>query len=195
MNHTNDNLERCPWCLGSKLEKDYHDNEWGVVERNERKLFEALSLEGAQAGLSWATILKKRQGYRKAFCNFDLERIASFSQNDIDLLVINPEIVRHRKKIQSVVSNAQAAIKIIEKQGSFSDFLWGFVDGQPRLNEYAEMSQIPSSSPESTAMSKELKSCGFSFVGPTTCYSFMQASGMMCDHLLSCFCYPSKSKA
>ena len=193
MNHSSDNLSRCPWCLGSELERDYHDKEWGVVERDERKLFEAISLEGAQAGLSWATILKKRQGYRKAFCDFDFERIASFTLDDVERLVVNPEIVRHRKKIESVISNAQATIEIIEAEGSFSSFLWSFVEGQPRLNRFTEASQLPSSSSESKAMSKELKSRGFSFVGPTTCYSFMQASGMVCDHLVSCFCYPTKS--
>ncbi|MCL4133041.1 UNVERIFIED_CONTAM: hypothetical protein GTU68_015911 [Idotea baltica] len=184
-----DEKQRCAWCLSSELEQSYHDSEWGIAERDKERLFECLCLEGAQAGLSWLTILKKREGYRAAFHNFSLEKIASFGEADIERLVKNPEIVRHRQKIASVVTNARAAIAIEESGSDLTKFFWKFVDGRTRVNTFSHMEELPSSSVESTAMSKDLKKLGFAFVGPTTCYSFMQATGMVHDHLTSCFRY------
>lgn len=178
--------ERCPWCLGSELYRDYHDKEWGVPCRSSHELFELLNLEGAQAGLSWITILNKREGYRKLFHGFDPVKVARMRDARLEKLVADPSIVRHRGKILSVRSNAQALLAM-EKDGiDFSEFLWSFVDGSTVHNRFSSMSEVPASTPASLAMSKALKKHGFKFVGATICYAFMQASGMVNDHLLSC---------
>ncbi len=180
---------RCQWCGDSPFYKAYHDNEWGVPVHDDRLLFEFLILEGAQAGLSWQTILKKREGYRKAFQNFDIQTVASYSVKDIDRLLINPDIVRNRLKIQSAVKNAQATLTIIEELESFDAFLWRYVGGAPIQNEWKTIDQVPAKTVHSDAMSKALKKRGFSFVGSTICYAFMQAVGMVNDHTTDCFRY------
>ena len=155
--------------------------------RDERALFELLTLEGAQAGLSWATILKKREGYRRAFCGFDAERVARFTDADIARLVADPGIVRHRGKIESVVTNARAVLRVREERGSFADWLWELAGGRPRVNRWRSLREVPAQTTESAAMSKALLKAGFRFVGPTTCYAFMQAVGMVNDHTVDCF--------
>jgi DNA-3-methyladenine glycosylase I len=164
----------------------YHDVEWGVPSRDERHLFEMLTLEGAQAGLSWSTILRKRDGYRKAFADFDAAEVARFTSNDIERLLADPGIVRNRLKVESAVNNAQ---RIAELGGSLSDYLWSFVDGAPKVNRFRTLGEIPAETPESKAMSKDLKKRGFRFVGPTVCYAFMQACGLVNDHTVDCFRY------
>lgn len=178
---------RCPWAGTDPLYVAYHDEEWGVPLREDRKLFEFLLLEGAQAGLSWITILRKREAYRKAFSGFDAEKVAAFGEGDIARLLEDRAIVRNRRKIESAVTNARAFLDVVAKRGSFSSFLWDFVDGRPIRNSWRTVDEIPPSTPLSEKLSRELKSRGFSFVGPTICYAFMQATGMVNDHLLSCF--------
>ncbi len=180
---------RCPWALGSPEETHYHDTEWGVPLHDERTLFELLTLEGAQAGLSWQTVLKKREGYRKAFAGFSPETVAAFTAADVDQLIGNPAIIRHRKKIESTISNARAFMKTAAAHGSFAQYVWGFVDGTPINNAWTHASQVPAHSPLAVTLSKDLKKRGFTFVGPTTMYAFMQAIGMVNDHLVSCFRY------
>ena len=167
----------------------YHDREWGVPVHDDRKHFEFLVLEGAQAGLSWTIVLKKRDGYRRAFEGFDPEKVARFSARRIGKLVLNSEIIRNRTKIEAAVRNARAFLKIQEEFGSFDSYGWRFVDGRPKLNRWKTMQQIPATSPESDAFSKDLKHRGFSFVGPTVIYAHMQAVGMVNDHLVDCFRY------
>jgi DNA-3-methyladenine glycosylase I len=167
----------------------YHDEEWGVPVHDDRKHFEKLVLEGAQAGLSWLTILKKREGYRKAFDRFDIERVARYGEKRIQRLMGDPGIVRNRRKIESAVRNAQAVLKIQEECGSLDAFLWRYVDFEPRQNAWKKLSQIPARTKESDAMSRDLKKRGFSFVGPTICYAFMQSMGMVNDHTIDCFRY------
>ena len=179
-------MRRCPWCEGFDLYREYHDQEWGVPLRDDRALFELLILEGAQAGLSWATVLKKRDTYRKAFDQFNPEKIAQYSAGKVDELLTNPGIIRHRLKIAATVTNAQAYLALKKDGSTFSDFLWQFVDGKPIQNQRESMSDVPAKTPESDAMSKALLNAGFKFVGSTICYAFMQASGMVNDHLLSC---------
>lgn len=181
--------QRCPWAEGSDAEVAYHDHEWGVPVRDDSRLFEMITLEGAQAGLSWSTILNKREGYRKAFAGFDPAKVARFTDKRVERLVADASIVRHRGKIESTISNARAVLKLQDELGSLSDFLWSFVDGQPVKNRWRTMEEISSETPVSKAMSKELKRRGFRFVGPTTCYAFMQAAGMVNDHLVGCFRY------
>jgi DNA-3-methyladenine glycosylase I len=166
---------------------EYHDTEWGVPEHDDRRLFELLTLEGAQAGLSWTTILRKREGYRAAFAGFDARVVAEFTDEDVDRLVADPAIVRHRGKIESTVNNARALLAVQEEFGSFDHYVWGFVDGTPRVSNYDELAQLPPSTAESTALSKDLKRRGFRFVGPTTVYAFMQAAGLVDDHVTGCF--------
>ncbi|MBL3593437.1 MAG: DNA-3-methyladenine glycosylase I [Synergistaceae bacterium] len=178
---------RCPWAGTDPLYVAYHDEEWGVPLREDRKLFEFLLLEGAQAGLSWITILRKREAYRKAFSGFDAEAVAAFGEGDIARLLEDRAIVRNRRKIESAVTNARAFLAVVEERGSFSSFLWDFVDGRPIRNRWRTVDEIPPSTPLSEKLSRELKSRGFAFVGPTLCYAFMQATGMVNDHLLSCF--------
>jgi len=185
--------QRCDWANGSELEKDYHDKEWGVPIHDDRLLFEMLILEGAQAGLSWSTILKKRQGYKKAFDNFDVKKVARYTQKRIDKLLNNPDIIRNKLKVNAAVENAKRFIEVQKEYKRFDAYIWSFVDGKPIVNCWKSMKQVPASTVESEAMSKALKKRGFKFVGPTICYAFMQSIGMVNDHLTSCFCY-SKSR-
>ncbi|MFQ5574205.1 MAG: DNA-3-methyladenine glycosylase I [Terriglobia bacterium] len=180
---------RCQWCQNESLLVPYHDNEWGVPVHNDRRLFEMLILEGAQAGLSWLTILKKRENYRKAFHYFDYEAIAKYSQNDVERLLAEPGIVRNRLKIEAVIKNARGVLGIREGFGSLDSFLWRYTNGVARHNKWKSMAQLPASTAESAEMSKDLKKHGFNFVGPTICYSFMQAVGMVNDHTTNCFRY------
>ncbi len=177
---------RCPWAR-TALSIAYHDEEWGVPEHDDRALFELLVLEGAQAGLSWETILARREGYRKAFAGFDPSRVARFDERAIDRLAADRRIVRHRGKIESAVGNARAFLAVQDERGSFDDYVWGFVDGTPRRGRWRTAAQVPSRSPESEALSRDLKRRGFRFVGPTICYAFMQAAGLVDDHLRTCF--------
>ena len=188
-------IKRCEWCGDDPLYVTYHDNEWGVPVHDDQHLFEMLILEGAQAGLSWMTILKKRENYQKAFHNFDYTRIVSYTARDITRLLGNPGIVRNRLKIESTIKNARAAMSIIEEFGSLDTFLWQYVDGIPLQNRWKAVSEIPSITEQSDAMSKDLKRRGFSFVGSTICYAFMQAVGMVNDHILSCYRYQEIAKA
>ncbi|MBW1785142.1 MAG: DNA-3-methyladenine glycosylase I [Deltaproteobacteria bacterium] len=181
--------KRCEWCGTDPLYMAYHDDEWGVPVRDDRRLFEKLILEGAQAGLSWLTILRKRENYRRAFHGFDPERIAAYSQDDIHRLLADPGIVRNRLKIGSAVKNARATLKIIEEFGSFSSFLWRYVDRKPKQNAWPSLNEVPARTEQSDKMSKDLKKRGFTFVGPTICYAFMQSMGMVNDHTVNCFRY------
>ena len=180
-------IRKCGWCIGNELYERYHDDEWGSPNYDDQQLFEFLLLEGAQAGLSWITILKKREGYRKAFDGFDTERIARYRPARINKLLQNSEIVRNRLKVESAVSNARLFLDIRERTGSFSDYVWQFVDHQPRQNRFRSMKQVPATTPTSDIMSKTMKKDGFRFVGSTICYAYMQATGMVNDHLVSCF--------
>ena len=178
-------MNRCDWVpLADPLYVAYHDEEWGFPERDERKLFELLNLEGAQAGLSWSTILRKREGYRNAFAGWDVEAIARFGERDVVRLLGDAGIVRHRGKIEAVIGNARATLALDAPLG---ELLWSFVGGEPRVNAFRTLGEIPAQTPESAAMSKELKRRGFRFTGPTTCYAFMQAAGLVDDHVLDCF--------
>ena len=180
-------VKRCMWAGGDPLYRAYHDEEWGVPLHDDRGLFEFLVLEGAQAGLSWITILRKRPAYRAAFDQFDAERIARYDADKIEFLLQDPGIVRNRLKIQAAVTNAQKYLNVQDEFGSFDSFIWRFVDGAPRQNRWRAHSQIPAQTGESDAMSKELKRRGFKFVGSTICYAFMQATGMVNDHTVNCF--------
>ena len=181
-------LTRCKWAEGVSLDYiEYHDKEWGVPVYDDRVQFEFLLLEGAQAGLSWSTILNKRAGYRKAFADFDVEKVARFTKKRIETLLNNPAIVRNRLKVESAVTNAQAFIEVQEAFGSFSEYIWGFVDGAPIQNKFRKDSDVPATSPESDALSKDLKKRGFRFVGSTIMYAHMQATGLVNDHVGGCF--------
>lgn len=180
---------RCDWSRHSELEMEYHDREWGVPSYDDRHLFEMLILEGAQAGLSWITVLKKRESYREAFDQFDPEKIAAYDDQKRAELLANPGIIRNRLKVQAAITNAQAFLRITETGRSFSDYIWGFVDGESIVNRFKTMSEVPAETEVSRKMSKQLKKDGFKFVGPTICYAFMQATGMVNDHLTSCFRY------
>lgn len=182
-------LKRCPWSDGSELCQAYHDTEWGVPLHDDRRLFEMLILEGAQAGLSWITVLKKRAAYEEAFDHFDAEKIARYNSSKIAALLKNPGIIRNRLKIQATVLNARAYLEVIEEKGSFDSYLWSFVGGVPKRNRFREMKEVPAKTKESDAMSKDLARRGFKFVGSTICYAFMQATGMVNDHLVGCFRY------
>ncbi|MDP5275686.1 DNA-3-methyladenine glycosylase I [Chengkuizengella axinellae] len=186
-------VKRCDWVNGDPLYIHYHDYEWGIPIYDDRLLFEYLTLEGAQAGLSWYTILKKRENYRKAFDGFNPEIIAKYNENKIQSLLNNEGIVRNRLKIRSVVTNAQSFLKVVEEFGSFSDYIWSFVEGKPIQNNFHSIEEVPSSTPESDALSKDLKKRGFKFAGSTICYAFMQAVGMVNDHVLDCVSYKSSS--
>ena len=179
---------RCPWSLGvSDAYQAYHDDEWGVPVRDDRTQFEFLVLEGAQAGLSWSTVLHKRDGYRKAFAGFDPEKVARFNKRKVESLIRNPEIIRNRLKIESAVTNARAFLDVVESEGSFADYIWGFVDGKPIYNRWKKDSDVPASTPVSDALSKDLKKRGFKFVGTTIIYAHMQATGLVNDHLVGCY--------
>jgi DNA-3-methyladenine glycosylase I len=181
-------VKRCQWAT-NPLFHQYHDQEWGVPVHNDRKHFEFLTLEAAQAGLSWATILKRRAGYRKAFANFDPKLVAQFTDQDFAKLILNPEIIRNRLKIKAAISNAKIFLAIQKEFKTFDNYIWQFVDGKPIANKWKTMSQIPATSKESEALSKDLKKRGFKFVGPTIIYAHMQAVGMVNDHVISCFRY------
>lgn len=178
---------RCPWCGTDPLYVDYHDNEWGTPLYDNQKLFEFLILEGAQAGLSWITVLRKRENYRQAFDHFNPEKIARYSDAKKSKLLSNEGIIRNRLKIDSAIKNAQAYLAMQKNGEDFSEFLWSFVGGTPTQNTWQHMSQVPAFTPASDAMSKALKQRGFNFIGSTICYAFMQATGMVNDHLLSCY--------
>ena len=180
---------RCSWCGDDPLYQSYHDREWGVPLHDEHRLFEMLILEGAQAGLSWITILRKREAYRAAFDDFDPAKIARYRQVRIEKLLRNPGIVRNRLKIEGAVKNAKAYLRILEEVGGFDAFLWQFVEGKPITSMRKSIKEVPASTPESDAMSKALKKRGFTFVGSTICYAFMQAVGMVNDHTTDCFRY------
>ncbi len=178
---------RCPWANGDELIMDYHDQEWGVPVHDDRLLFEFLILEGAQAGLSWNLILQKRNNYREAFDNFQVDKVAAYNEKKIGELLNNPGIIRNRLKIRAAVTNARAVQDIQKEYGSFDSYLWRYVGHEPLQNRWKSMSEVPASTPESERMSKDLKKRGFKFVGPTICYGFMQAVGMVNDHLVDCF--------
>lgn len=180
-------INRCPWSGTDPLYVDYHDREWGVPVHDDRSLFEFLILEGAQAGLSWATILKKRDNYRRAFDNFDPAVVAAYDRDKIDALLADSGIVRNRLKINSAVQNARQFLAIQKELGSFDAYIWDFVGGRPIINNWGSLRQIPAETTESRALSKDLKRRGFNFVGPTIMYAFMQAVGMVNDHVVSCF--------
>lgn len=182
---------RCPWSLGvSEAYLRYHDEEWGVPVRDDRKQFEFLILEGAQAGLSWATILHRREGYRRAFAGFDPVKVARFDARRQAALLKDPGIIRNRLKVAAAVTNARAFLDLVEAEGSFSDWLWGFVDGKPVVNRWKTQKQVPATSKVSDAVSRELKQRGFKFVGSTIIYAHLQATGLVNDHLVGCFRHP-----
>ena len=183
-------LNSCGWATDDELMLKYHDTEWGVPAHDDRKLFELLLLDNAQAGLSWRTILHKRENYRKAFDNFDPAKIARYNQRKIESLLKNPGIVRNRLKVASAVTNAQCVLDIQDEFGSFDAYIWQFVNGKPIRNKWKTLKEVPATSPESDAMSKALKKRGFKFVGSTICYAFMQSAGLVNDHLIRCFRYP-----
>jgi DNA-3-methyladenine glycosylase I len=183
---------RCGWANGGPLEIAYHDTEWGVPSRDDRHLFEMLVLEGAQAGLSWSTILRKRENYRNAFAGFDPARVARFDGRRRAALMRDPGIVRNRQKIEATVGNARQVLAVQEEFGSLADYLWQFVDGKPIRNAWKAGGQVPAETAESLAMSRALVKRGFRFVGPTICYAFMQATGMVNDHITTCFRYPRR---
>jgi DNA-3-methyladenine glycosylase I len=180
--------KRCEWVPeGDSAYVAYHDQEWGVPSHEDRHLFEMLVLEGAQAGLSWSTILRKREGYRRAFAGFDAERVARLGKREVERLLADPGIVRNRLKVESAVTNARAVLDVRDEHGSLDAYLWTFVGGRPKRNRFRTLSEIPAETEKSRAMSKDLKRRGFRFVGPTVCYAFMQAVGMVDDHVTSCF--------
>jgi DNA-3-methyladenine glycosylase I len=181
---------RCPWCLSDTIYVKYHDKEWGHPLKNNRKLFEFLILDGAQAGLSWLTILKRREGYRASFDGMDPERMARYGNKDIIRLMQDTRIIRNRRKIESAIGNAQAYLRMMEGPVSFSKWLWNWVDGEPVINHFRTLEEIPASTELSERISKELKNRGFTFVGPTIIYAFLQAAGVVNDHLVTCFRHP-----
>lgn len=182
-----DKKTRCKWCVGDALYEDYHDNEWGKPVHDDRKLFEFLLLETFQAGLSWITILRKRENFRKAFDNFDYKKIANYGDAKIEELLQDEGIIRNRLKVLAAISNAQAFMKIQEEFGSFSKYYWAFSDNKPVDNKFESMSQIPATTPLSDAISKDMKKRGFKFVGSTVIYANMQATGMVNDHIMECW--------
>lgn len=185
---------RCAWVTDDALYRQYHDAEWGVPSFDDRHLFEMLILEGAQAGLSWLTILKKREGYRKAFDNFETKKIVKYSAKKIEKLLTNPQIVRNRLKVNATVVNAQSYLNVLQEYESFADYIWQFVNHQTIVNRWKSVSDIPVTTIESDAMSKDLKKRGFKFVGSTICYAYMQAVGMVNDHTFDCCCYKGPGK-
>ena len=181
-------VPRCPWSLGrDDAYRRYHDDEWGVPVRDDAIHFEFLILEGAQAGLSWATVLRKREGYRRAFADFDPQRVARYNSRSVERLVKDPGIIRNRQKIAAAIGNARGFLRLREEFGSFDRYVWRFVDGRPIINRWREQSQVPATSPQSDALSKDLKRRGFGFVGSTIVYAHMQATGLVNDHVVSCF--------
>lgn len=177
----------CGWAGNDPLYAQYHDEEWGVPIHDDRKWFEKILLDSAQAGLSWITILRKRENYRQAYANFNYEEVARFDAQKVEELLANPGIVRNRRKIDASIKSAQAFLRIQDEFGSFNAYVWRFVGGAPKVNQWASLREIPAKTPESVALSKDLITRGFAFVGPTICYAFMQAGGMVNDHLVTCF--------
>jgi len=182
-------MKRCTWAEGSERERDYHDKQWGLPVHDDRLLFEMLTLESAQAGLSWSTILAKREGYIKAFDNFDIQTVAAYSKKKIETLLQNPAIIRNRLKVNATVNNANIILEIQKEYGSFDAYIWSFVEGKTIKNAWKELSEVPASTALSDAMSKAMKKRGFKFVGTTICYAYMQAVGMVNDHTVDCFRY------
>jgi DNA-3-methyladenine glycosylase I len=180
-------LPRCEWSVGDPLLREYHDREWGVPEHDDRALFELLTLEGAQAGLSWLTILRKRDGYRRAFAGFDPSAVARLGAHDVERLLADPGIVRNRLKVESTVDNAARVLELQAEHGSFDTYLWGFVDGAPVVNRFRRLDELPAETGLSRTVSRELRRRGFRFVGPTVCYAFLQAAGLVNDHVVGCF--------
>jgi DNA-3-methyladenine glycosylase I len=187
MNLTNTNKSRCPWVGDTPIYLNYHDDEWGVPVHGDRSLFEKIVLEGAQAGLSWLTILKRRENYRRAFDNFEIATVAAYGEQEVERLVNDAGIIRNRLKIKSAINNARRVLEIQKRHGSLDAFLWSFVGGETIQNRWASGREIPVTTPESDAMSKALKKAGFTFVGSTSCYALMQAVGMVNDHTIDCF--------
>jgi DNA-3-methyladenine glycosylase I len=187
-------MNRCGWVNNDPLYMDYHDHEWGVPVYDDRILFEFLNLEGAQAGLSWYTILKKRENYREAFDHFDPEKIIQYDDKKIEELLNNEGIVRNRLKINAVITNAKAFLKVVEEFGSFSKYIWSFVEGKPIQNHFKELKDVPTSTEISDKLSKDLKKRGFKFVGTTICYAYMEAVGMVNDHIVTCDCYKNSKE-
>jgi len=183
---------RCPWCLRDDIYKQYHDQEWGIPVHDDRKLFEMLNLEGAQAGLSWYTVLVKRENYRKAFDHWDAKKIARYTPAKIDKLLQNEGIIRNRLKVEGTVKNAKAFLALQKEYGSFDNYIWQFVNHSPIINRHRSLKTVPAKTAGSDAMSKDLRKQGFTFVGSTICYAFMQAVGMVNDHLVSCWKYPKQ---
>ena len=181
--------QRCEWVGSHPLEIVYHDTEWGIPVHDDRRLFELLILEGAQAGLNWLTVLKKRESYREAFAGFDPAEVARFDEARVEALLRNPGIVRNRLKVRSAIRNARAFLKIQEDYGTFDAYVWPFVEGAPKVSRWRSLTEIPAQTPESERMSKDLKKRGFNFVGPTICYAFMQAVGLVNDHTVDCYRY------
>ena len=188
-------IARCPWCLGFAAYIDYHDSEWGMPQHDEHRLFEMLILEGAQAGLSWSTILKKRENYRKAFAGFEVAKVARFDCRKIEALLLDAGIVRNRLKVEAAVKNAKAFLQVQKEFGSFDAYIWRFVGGKTLQHRRRNMKTVPASSVVSDAISKDLKQRGFSFVGSTIIYAFMQATGMVNDHLVGCFRHAAAVRA
>lgn len=182
-------MERCSWCESSDIDRHYHDNEWGVPVFDDRLLFEMLILEGAQAGVSWHVVLSKREHYKKVFADFDAAKLCKFKDAKLEKLLLDPGIIRNRLKVFSVRTNAAAMLEVKSEYGSFSDYIWQFVDGKPKDNKRKTMADVPSSTVQSDAMSKDLKKRGFKFVGSTICYAYMQGVGMVNDHVQGCFRY------
>jgi len=182
-------INRCVWCGDDPLYQQYHDKEWGLPCRDDKKLFEFVLLEGAQAGLSWITILRKREAYRSAFADFDVHRVAAFTEKDVERLMSDAGIVRNRLKITSAISNASLFIDIQKEFGSFSDYFWGYVDNQPIVNRWASLREIPATTELSDLIAKDMKKRGFKFFGSTICYAHMQAMGLVNDHTTDCFRY------
>ena len=178
---------RCPWAIGDPEMQAYHDLEWGTPLHGDRALFELLTLEGAQAGLSWSTILRRRDGYRRAFANFEPDAVAAFTNADVDRLSTDSGIIRNRQKILSTVTNARRVLELQREHGSFDAYIWSFVDGAPVIHAFRTLEELPAHTPESVNLSKTLRKEGFGFVGPTICYAFMQAAGLVDDHLLDCY--------
>ena len=189
----NKNATRCSWAGNDPLYQKYHDEEWGIPVHDDRKLFEMLILEGAQAGLSWITILRKRENYRKAFNNFDATKISKYDSKKVKQLLANEGIIRNRLKIEAAIINAELLLEVQKEFGSFDKYIWQFVSGKPIINRWKNLKELPAKTKESDEMSKDLKKRGFKFVGSTICYAFMQAIGMVNDHLTGCFCYNRKN--
>ncbi|MFC3880096.1 DNA-3-methyladenine glycosylase I [Algoriphagus namhaensis] len=190
-----DSKVRCPWCLGFEDYVIYHDTEWGVPVYDDKIHFEFLILESAQAGLSWATILKKREGYRKAFADFDYKIVAGFPDSYVEELLEDKSIIRNRLKIKAAINNAERFMEVQQEFGSFSNYIWGFVGGKTKVNKLKSMSEAPATSPESDALAKDMKKRGFKFLGTTTLYAHMQATGLVNDHLVDCFRFREVQKA